>query len=220
MAITCRYRLSISCQSVDNVSCQCDDFHRVCFAFGPLLAFEVSLWGRASCRCCRADGERTEVCEGICRGGGMGGWKHGCALPQGCVFSLRLLASPVKAAGCESVMSAEVAPAVGHTQAVARLSRKGHLHCDGALEGQCTRTRLETRGQAWVWREPTPRCDGGRRGEQPHPVALEEVLRHVHHWAQSLGISQGLQLGQGRGMLGKVWVGVPLKEQLWRGGSG
>jgi len=51
-------------------------------------------------------------------------------------------------------------------------------------------------------------------------VALKEVLRHVHHGSQSLGVSQRLQLGQGRGMLGKVCETVRLKEQLWCGGGG
>lgn len=155
--------ISVFHESVEHLSRQCDDFHWVCFAFGPLFAFEASLWqGRGSWRhwrCCRADGEREKVCKWMFTGGE--GRKRGAALPQGFVLPLRLLASPVKATGCERVVSAEVSPAVGHTQTVSGLSGEGHLHRNRALERHCTGPRLQTRGQTRVGREATRR--GHRR---------------------------------------------------------
>lgn len=43
MAVTFLQRLNISYEAVEHLSRQCDDFHWVCLAFGPLLAFEASL---------------------------------------------------------------------------------------------------------------------------------------------------------------------------------
>lgn len=164
MAITFLQCLSISYESVECLSRQCDDFHRVCLAFGPLLAFEASLCqglGSWTCwRCCGADGEREEVCKWMFQGRELGR-KHSRTLPRGFAIPLRLLASPVKAASCEGVMSPQVAPAVGHTQTVSRLSSEGHLHRNRALERQRAGPRLKTRGQARVGWEPTPRSHGG-----------------------------------------------------------
>lgn len=125
------------------MSRQCDDFHLVCSAFGPLLTFEASLGeGRGSWASggrCSADGEGEEVCEGIFLGGGLRR-----RLPGGFELPLRLLASPVEAAGRERVMRAQVAPAVGHAQTVARFAGEGHLHGDGALERQSAGSWLKT----------------------------------------------------------------------------
>lgn len=46
-------------------------------------------------------------------------------------------------------------------------------------------------------------------------MALKEVLGHVHHRTQSMGVGERLQLGQGGRMLGYVREAVRLKEQLW-----
>lgn len=115
-------------------------------------------------------------------------------------------------------MGAQVPPAVGHAQTVAWLSSERHLHGDGAGERQRASPRLEARGQARVGGEPAAGSHGP--SEETHPVALKEVLRHVHHGPQRLRVRQRRQLGQGRGMLRKVWEGVWLKEQLWRGRGG
>lgn len=182
---------------MEQLSRQCDDFHRVCLAFGPLLAFEASLcegWGSwTRRRCCGGDGEREELCKWVFQGGELGR-KHSGALPGGFVIPLplRLLASPVKAASCEGVMGPQVAPAVGHTQTVSRLSGKGHLHRNWALERQSPCCRLKTGCKARVGGKPTSRSQGGSAGQKTHPVALKEVLRHVHHRPQGLGVGKRL----------------------------
>lgn len=91
--------------------------------------------------------------------------KHAVALPQRFDLSLRLLASPVKAAGSEGVMRAQVAPAVGHAEAVPRLPCQSHLHGNRTRERHRSTHRLEAGGQARVGREPAPRSDGGSSGE-------------------------------------------------------
>lgn len=143
---------------MEKASRQCDDFHWVRLALGPLLALEASLRGGLGGlrrrRCCRADGERLEIYAGVVWGGDLG-WKHRRAVLQGFVIPLRLLASPVEAAGCERVMGPQVASAVGHAQTVVRLSGEGHLHRNGALERQRPRPRLEARGKVWVGGEAT-----------------------------------------------------------------
>lgn len=138
---------SVFLEAVEHLSRQCYDFHGVRLAFGPLLAFEASLWqgNRTGWRCCGADGEREEVCEGQFWGGELRR-EHCIRLPSGFVFSLRLLASPVEAAGGECVMAPKVAPAVGHAQTVARLSGEGHLHRNGTLQWQSPSCWLETWG--------------------------------------------------------------------------
>lgn len=164
--------------------------------------------------CLSTDGERAEVCERIVWSGYFR-WHSRSALPRVCVFPLRLLASPVKASGCEGVMSPQIATTVGHTQTVARLPSEGHLHRHGAVEGQCTSSRLEAGGQAGEGGEPATRSHGRSCSEETHPMALKEILRH--HRPQGLRVSQGLQLGEGWRMLGKVWQRVWLEEQLWCG---
>lgn len=136
--------------------------------------------------CLTTDGERAEVRERIVWSGYFR-WNPRSALPRVCAFPPRLLASPVKAAGCEGVMSPQVAPTVGHAQTVARLSSKGHLHRHGAVEGQRTSGRLEARGQAGEGREPATGSHGRSCGEETHPMALKEILRH--HRPQSLRVS-------------------------------
>lgn len=119
--------------------------------------------------CFSADGERAQVCERIVWSGYFR-WNSRRALP------LRLLASPVETAGCEGVMSPQIAPAVGHAQAVARLAGEGHLQRHGAVEGQRAGGWLEAGGQAGEGREAGTGSDGGRCSEETHPMALKEIL--------------------------------------------
>lgn len=145
MAATRLRSLSIS-HEAGSWSRQRDDFY--CFSFGPLLASGASLWegggSRTGGRCCGADGERQEVCKRVFLGLELG-WRHYSGLLQGVEFPLRLLASPVKAAGGKRVVCPEVSATIGHTQAVSRFCGERHLNRDGGLKRQRANPWLQTR---------------------------------------------------------------------------